>query len=671
MTLLTPLGLLGLLSIAVLIIIYIIKPNYQQKLVSSTFVWKLSLKYRKKRIPTSKLRNILLIICQVLILVSSTFVLAQPAKVYRQHVSNDEVIVVIDSSASMLTTSADQTRFSRAIDEAIVDISNLLDEGGIVSVIIADDSPEYLFQRATATSKEDITLALEGLKEDNACSYSSADMESAISLTENVLAVNPSAKINLYTDSNYNYVPDGIELINVADDSEWNAAILNGKAEVIENFYEFSVDLAVYAQDREVTITLSLDGVNGLEAAEGQFEFEFSVDCFADEAQRVVFYFDNPSAEDGDSMTREDTETLKYTEYFIPDGGEYTGIYSFSSAFITITAGEEMDSYAMDDNFQIYGGDKEIIDFLYVSDEPNIFFNRLFLADFPSYYGHRWELRWTQVRADGTKEIPNEGYDFYIYETVMPAVMPTDGVVCIVNPQATPSGAGFTFTGTTGFIGVNQYIGCDLNEHPLVKGIDFEDIMVSNYSRLAINDSSYETIFHIAGGDPVVLVKDDGPSKVLVINFPLQYSNFAVTKEFPNFFYNVFDYFYPYTVEDGQNSFEINDTVTFDSRSDSVLVTGPNQFEKEYLQFPSEVVVSSYGTYTFMQTTAYGVEKIDKIFVRLPVKESAINGVEGALKNPYTLDVFEELIDDYLFYIALALLALMFAEWLLHSRENI
>ena len=47
MSLLYPLGLIALIGIIVLIIIYIIKPNYQTKFVSSTFVWKLSLKYRK------------------------------------------------------------------------------------------------------------------------------------------------------------------------------------------------------------------------------------------------------------------------------------------------------------------------------------------------------------------------------------------------------------------------------------------------------------------------------------------------------------------------------------------------------------------------------------------------------------------------------------------------
>ena len=64
MSLLTPLGLLGLIGLIVLLIIYIIKPNYQNKVISSTFVWNLSLKYRKKKIPINKLRNILLIICR-------------------------------------------------------------------------------------------------------------------------------------------------------------------------------------------------------------------------------------------------------------------------------------------------------------------------------------------------------------------------------------------------------------------------------------------------------------------------------------------------------------------------------------------------------------------------------------------------------------------------------
>ena len=68
MTWLAPIGFLGLSGIIALIIIYIIKPNYQKKMVSSTFVWKLSLKYKKKRLPISRLNNVLIFLCQLLIL---------------------------------------------------------------------------------------------------------------------------------------------------------------------------------------------------------------------------------------------------------------------------------------------------------------------------------------------------------------------------------------------------------------------------------------------------------------------------------------------------------------------------------------------------------------------------------------------------------------------------
>ena len=78
MTWLLPLGFLGLAGVIALIVIYIIKPNYQNKYISSTYVWRLSLKYRKKRLPLNKLNNILQFLCQCLILTICGLLLAQP-----------------------------------------------------------------------------------------------------------------------------------------------------------------------------------------------------------------------------------------------------------------------------------------------------------------------------------------------------------------------------------------------------------------------------------------------------------------------------------------------------------------------------------------------------------------------------------------------------------------
>ena len=111
MSFLAPLGLLGLLGTAVLILIYLIKPNYQQKLVSSTYIWKLSLKYKKKRLPVSRLRNILIFVCQFLILAALGLSLAQPVIQSLTASPKNEKIAIIDASASMRVETDGKTRF--------------------------------------------------------------------------------------------------------------------------------------------------------------------------------------------------------------------------------------------------------------------------------------------------------------------------------------------------------------------------------------------------------------------------------------------------------------------------------------------------------------------------------------------------------------------------------
>ena len=68
-----PLGLLGLIAIAALILIYILKPKYQDKKVSSTYVWKLSLRYQKRKVPLQWLKSSLLLIVQIIIIIVLAF----------------------------------------------------------------------------------------------------------------------------------------------------------------------------------------------------------------------------------------------------------------------------------------------------------------------------------------------------------------------------------------------------------------------------------------------------------------------------------------------------------------------------------------------------------------------------------------------------------------------
>ena len=281
MRFLTPLGLLGLLGILVLIIIYIIKPNYQQKFVSSTYIWKLSLKYRKRRIPTSKLRDLLLILCQVLILAGAAAALASPAQVLHEPYEENEVIAIIDSSASMRASYDGDYRFTRACDKVLELADTVFNNDGKVSVIVADNQPRYLMRQATAAQSATLATAVNNLVADDSCSYASVDIDKTMSLCEEVVAENPETTIYFYTDTDYEYAPAGVNVVNVADNNEINAAILDATAEFVSGYYKVTAHVALYGANGTVTLRMNVTGANASDISDvgetRQLEVDVSV----------------------------------------------------------------------------------------------------------------------------------------------------------------------------------------------------------------------------------------------------------------------------------------------------------------------------------------------------------------------------------------------------------
>ena len=246
MSWLTPLGFLGLVSIIVLILIYIIKPNFQNKIISSTFVWKLSLKYKKKRLPLNKLRNVILFLCQVLVLTLATVIIAQPFLNMLTPDINDKVII-IDASASMLTTTGGTTRFESAIESVKKEATEYWEkeEEGKLTVILAKDTASYVVQQAGVESKTKAFEALNALVDKTngiACTYGSADIKGAIKLAEEITAFNHNVEVSMFTDTNY-IDAGSIKVNKVGDVNDWNAAILDARAVMDENYVRFEIDV--------------------------------------------------------------------------------------------------------------------------------------------------------------------------------------------------------------------------------------------------------------------------------------------------------------------------------------------------------------------------------------------------------------------------------------------
>lgn len=638
MSWLTPLlGIVGIIGLILLIIIYIIKPNYQNKIISSTFVWKLSLKYKKKRIPLNKLRSILLFLCQVLVIATAALVLAQPFIASEKTESQNKVII-IDASVSMLAETGGTSRFEKAVFEAKADARELLqNENARVSIILADDSPSFLVQSAAADSASQVMEALDGLidpAQKTVCTYGTADIKAAVKLSEEITAYAENTQVVLYTDTDY-IDPGEIVIKPVKDINDWNAAILDVRVIEEENAYRIEIDVACYGKNRSVRVMCDVMGAN--EALE-TINLIADVNCDNDEVQTIAF-----------GKLKEDHIGAEIVEE--------VELYAFDHVYVHI---EESDSFDMDNSFYLYGGRKQPLKIQYASATPNNYFATALMV-LRNQLSYRWDVEIVQVAPD--EEPATEGFDFYIFEHQMPKIMPTDGVILLSNPSDVPANAGFRLGEINGFLNETPLSAGE--NHPIMNGIMAEAITVTRYFPITSSDGF--TTLMSCGNHPVLIAKNDPDQKMAIMSFSLNYSNLAVMMEFPLMMYNMVEYFMPSTVV--THSFEVGDTVSLGARSETLFLTGP-YVDETFTEFPATVNLQTPGVYTVTQTPLSGTEVIENFYVRIPNAESNILAVEDALENPVFFVAEEDTNLDLLLYLAIALVALLFAEWWLHTREQ-
>ncbi len=661
MNLLLPLGLLGLLSILVLIVIYILKPNYQQKIISSTFVWKLSLKYRKKRIPISRLRNILIIICQILILTGMTLVLTKPVIEGEKLAANEEVMI-IDASGSMFVEYDGLTRFERAIERIRTRSTELFEKEGVVSVIVAGPEPYFVAQRCSSENSAVLFDKLDEMVQEEtfACTYNSADMERTVEMAQNVVVENPKAEVFLYTGTEY-IDTNNIQVVNMAEEDEWNVAILGCTAEYgDDNYYNISVDVGCYNRSEAVTVYCEVFSPNKDFGSSITLESEEYFFSAAEEEQTVVFTSDMQYDQFG----------MKLTDF------EYLYIYV-----------EETDNLSTDNTFYQYGGIKEEIRIQYASFGgyvnnngtmaeigPNNFFRSGIIA-IREALKDVWDIELDIITTGIDKETgkPNyatEDYDLYIFEHTMPEKMPTDGVVLLVDPNPylanMPQGSGVRLEGTVDIRGpINYFTKLEAGDpHPLTDGLTPEQITWTKYQKVASHDGYDELLY--AGTDPVLLAKNTDEAKIAILTLDLNCSNFPLLKDFPIFLFNLFQYFMPPTIMDF--SYEVGDTVVINARGEEISISGGN-IETTLTEFPSNIVVEKPGVYTLGQFDISGEYILENFFVSVPNYESYITKQVDSIPLLYVENIIEQEDKDLLVYFAAAIVALLFLEWWLQSRE--
>ena len=248
MSFLYPIGLIALIGIPILIIIYIIKPRYQEKKITSTYIWRLSLKYKKKKRPIQWLQKSLLFFIQLLIITLLALSIARPELLIQA--KSKEKIIIIDASASMYTENNGVTRFEKALDK-IKSYARNVNEDNPLTLIYCNNNPDYLLNRETSTKY--IDYVLEKLE----CSFEEANYEKAIELANNILDINKDAEVILYTD--HNFSQEGYVTVHNLASDEWNVGISSFNAELKNGYYIFTSTVENYNRSQKVDLYLNVD----------------------------------------------------------------------------------------------------------------------------------------------------------------------------------------------------------------------------------------------------------------------------------------------------------------------------------------------------------------------------------------------------------------------------
>lgn len=250
MSFMYPMGLLVLIGIPIVILIYILRNKYNEQTVTSTYIWKLSDKFLKRRNPLSGLTGLISLILQILTVAVIALAVARPVFVLPN--AAYDYYFVLDASSSMQMENGEETRFDVAkeeIKEVIKDSKN----GSSYTLICVSNETIVEFERV---NKKDTAIELLQEVEASDASVKTADV---LKEAQRIFDDNSSALIYLVTDKAYAECGN-VELIHVAGDGQRNYAITDLTYSHAGGQLKASANVMSYAGADVVTVALYVDG---------------------------------------------------------------------------------------------------------------------------------------------------------------------------------------------------------------------------------------------------------------------------------------------------------------------------------------------------------------------------------------------------------------------------
>ncbi len=605
-----PFGLIGLIGIPIIIIIYLIKNKYNEKVISSTYIWNLSEKFLKKKNPIHKINGLLSLILQIISITILSLCIARPIISIKDNAKN--YMFILDSSLSMsMKSDGGTTRFNRA-KEKIKEIVKNSKNGSYYSLIYANDNSSLLIDKTT--SKETLYNSLTNLITTN-----SSSLDNAMSLMQQYYSEDSSYDAYVLTDKDY-INTNNVTIINVSN-NEINSAIISLKVVYdINNNINVYGNVITYGGDLKVKISLSID--------DKKIE-ELNIDTYKENEIEFVFK----------------TNALEYNK---------------------IEAKIENDDALSEDNSYILYNNESTNSFkaLIVSKQPT------FLRNILKVLGNKA----ISVISPSEYSVEDKGYSLYIFDAYTPAILPDDGSVWLFKANNNVAQGGFIVQNEVklaqgGELSLKNEASSTYKS--LTKSIVGKNIFVSKYQKYTLYSDA--TILFTYNNDPMVFaLLNNYNNREVVFSFDLHDSNFPLSLDFVPLFQNLIKYSIPDFLE--KSNYSINETLNVNVLpfTKSIRVNMPNNMSKllDISTNIASLALTEIGTYKIV-ANVNGADKDFYIFVQSDLNESKTNEVidsislEGKSNNKN----YDEKYDGLLMLIAFALFVFLF-DWGVYIYEQ-
>ncbi|MBP5593591.1 MAG: VWA domain-containing protein [Clostridia bacterium] len=618
MNLLTPFGMFALFGILVIIIIYIIKSRYEEHSVSSTYIWQLSKRFAKGRIPLSSFNRILALILLISMFILLAFILSSPLFMFEGGAT--EYVLMIDGSCSMqMIDEEGVTRFERA-KEKITELTEEMESGSIVHVIYVGDKANEV---VTSEDPDEIQFKIRTLNPINA----RCDEGGAVEIASDFVQKNNDAEVILYTDCDAQI--DNVEVVNLAGENDFNVSVLDLTYSEGERGYDFTAKIGSYGKDTVAYLALRLDG-----RIRGSKEISVS---------------------DGEEI----------------DVVINTTTTEFDRATITIEMDENdevfKDNFPIDDSCEVVRSTEGTKKILVCGTE--VFFLQGALTAIGGY-----EITYTD------KYNGEEGYDLYILDRPTEDSYPEDGAIWAFAPEYSVSTSLYNIDEAVNVKDINSgevaYLTASESKGTasslIVPALAHADIAVSKIKTIQAKTAA-DIVFEIASRTAVVAGANEDGLRTLTFAFDIHDSDLPLKIDFIPIIKGSLRYLLPTVADSGKVDVGQQIRLTVLPMCYSMYVEAPSEkmvaydVNTDYI----ETIFNEVGTYTITENLKKGTATFTIYshpeFTEINM-QSSWNGIVIERNSGVKAQTDSKI--DPSIYIVIGLLAVLLIEWVVHCREQ-